>query len=121
MSAFLTPDQFRSSNLSRWLHIALTLDSESDSISRSLISFCFSASRIAQSSALEFEAGFSTWLVILKEIFLALPSSYQNAYSYCRVFSPVADRKSVRTFHNLTGISCIFYFFFLVERGGNSS
>ena len=77
-SEFAISDQFRSSYLSAYVHIALRLVRESDSISRSSNSFRLSASRIAPSSAREFEAGFVSCPVMLSLIFLALPSAYHT-------------------------------------------
>jgi len=59
------------------VHIALRLVNESDSISRSSVSFCLSTSRIAPSSARELDTTLSPWLSILSLIFLLLPSAYQ--------------------------------------------
>ena len=61
-----------------YVHIALRLVRESDSISRSSDSFRLNASRIAPSSAREFEAGFVSCPVILSLIFRTLPSAYHT-------------------------------------------
>ena len=60
------------------MQIALRLVRESDSISRSSDSFCLKASRIAPSSAHEFEAGLGPLPFMLSLMFLALPSAYQT-------------------------------------------
>jgi len=51
---------------------------ESDSISKSSDSFCLSASRIALSSAREFEGGIDPCPFMLSLMFRALPSAYQT-------------------------------------------
>jgi len=80
-SAFWTPDadQFRSSYLGESMHIALRLVSESDSISRSSVSFCLSTSRIAPSSAQELDAILSPWLsspslIDVSPAFISIPA-----------------------------------------------
>jgi len=77
-SAFWIPSQFRSSYFSECVHIAFRLVSESDSISKSSVSFCLSASSMAASSARELDAILDSSFVNFIAMFRLLPSGYHT-------------------------------------------
>ena len=68
--------QFMSSYFMDSLHIAFRLESKSDSIIRSSVSFCLSASSIAPSSALEFDACSFPWDGSFSTMFHLFPLAY---------------------------------------------
>src|SRR5258708_35837028 len=68
------------------MQIDLRLVKVFNSIIRSSVSFCLSASRIAPSLALEFDATPISLVINLREIFLSLSSVYQTS-TPCVAFS----------------------------------
>ena len=104
------------------MHIALRLDNEPDSITRSSSSFRLSASSIALSSALELEVGWFCWFSSFSAMFRLLPSAYQTpipADAFSHPFFPADPSVFIVIWHRGLGpSSCLFLLeVSLVERG----
>jgi len=106
------------------VQIALRLVRESDSISRSSDSFCLNASRIAPSSACEFEAGFGPHPFMLSLMFLMLPSVYQTPIPAVAFSQPLLTANLsvlILVYHPLGSIAWFILGGFLSLRNGSFS